>query len=166
VPVDRLIRHLVLLALICVMAACAVPVPTPPSTPLPVAQAPKGLADQALDQFDLASILASVDPGAVCQLGGGGGGGTEERVHRSWTVICPRPGRDRTIYFDLRDAIQAELIRIATVEGSSGDSGDATQPISTVWAIRGNAYIGTVRVLGVNGPADITTFVDLDAAIP
>ena len=110
------------------------------------------------------TILASVEGGGACRLGDGGGSGTDRRIHRSWTVTCPRLGRDRTIYFELRDAIQAALTRIATVDGSSGESSDASEPISTVYAFRGNAYIGTVRILGVNGPADLTIFVDLDAA--
>ena len=156
-----------MLGVISVVMACGIEAPTtPPTTPIPVARVPKGPADDALDRFDLAEIIASVDPGAVCQLDDRGGGGNEERTHRSWTVVCPRPGRDRTIYFELSDAIQAKLKSIATINGSSGESGDASQPITTTWAIRGNAYIGSVRVLGVNGPADITTFIDLDLAIP
>ena len=81
-------------------------------------------------------------------------------------MTCPRVGGDRTIYFELEDAIEAELGRIATVEGKSAGSGDAPDPISATLDVRGNAYLGTVRILGVNGNANITTFVDVDLAIP
>lgn len=92
----RLIRHLAGLVLICAVSGCAFLAPsTPPTTPLPVVRVPKGPADLDLDRFDLAAILASVDPGGVCQLGDGGGGGTDDRNHRAWTVICPRPRSDR-----------------------------------------------------------------------
>jgi hypothetical protein len=126
----------------------------------------KGVADAALERFDLSTILETVDGGSFCQLGGGGGSGSSDRRHVGWTVTCPRPGSDRTIYSELEDAIEAELGKIATVDGKSGGSGDASEPISTVLGVRGNAYLATVRVLGVNGNANITTFVDLDLAIP
>jgi hypothetical protein len=156
-------RRLAPLVLISLLTACAAP--ASPSVQ-GVGHAAKGPADVALERFDLAAILKTIDGRSVCRLEGGGSSGTSDRVHIAWTVTCPRPGSDRTVYFQLTDAIEAELGRIATINGQTGEGGDAAAPISTVLGVRGNAYIGSVRVLGVNGVANITTFVDIDLAIP
>ncbi len=151
------------LVLVGLLTACAAS--APPSVQ-PVGHAVKGPADIALDRFDLAAILKTVDGGSACHLEGGGRSGSSDRVHIAWTVTCPRPGGDRTVYFQLADAIEAELGKIATIDGKTGATGDAAAPISTVMGVRGNAYIGSVQILGVNGVANMTTFVDIDLAIP
>ena len=81
-------------------------------------------------------------------------------------MTCPRLGDDRNIYFLIVDAIDAELQKIATTPGHASQLGEAQDPLSSVWDVRGNAYVGSMRALGVNGNGNLSVFVSLDLAVP
>jgi hypothetical protein len=154
-------------AVAAVAVACSLTTPTPP----PVAnQRAFGDADRALTRFDPTELLKQVTGGQGCRGAGGGtdagGGSGPDTFHRAWVLTCPRIGDDRTIYFLLSDAIEAELQRIATVPGSSHEFGNTPDPLNAVWDIQGNAYLGSMRSLGVNGNGNISIFLSLDLVAP
>ena len=140
------------------------PAPGPPFVPAPT----PGPADLALQGIDALGILRSVEGGAGCREGtlvGSHGGG--DRFHMLQDFTCPRLGNDRNVYFLFVDAYEAALRDIgATVGGRGGESGDANQPIATDWNVRGNASLGTARVIGENGPGTLRLFVSLDLLAP
>ena len=140
------------------------PAPGQPNAPVPT----PGPVDLGLRQIDPFSILRSVDGGAACRQGfltGSHGGGT--RFHALSDFTCPRAGNDRNVYFLFADAYEAALRDAgATVGGSGGESGDASQPIATDWSVRGDTMAGTARVIGDNGPGTLRLFVSLDLLAP
>lgn len=157
-------------ALAAAAGACSLITPTPQSVE-PVANGPLfGDADRALTRFDPTELLKQVKGGQGCRAAGGGtdagGGSGPDTFHRAWVLTCPRIGDDRTIYFLLSDAIEGELQRIATVPGSSHEWGNVPDPLSTVWDIQGNAYLGSMRSLGVNGNGTLSIFLSLDLVAP
>lgn len=161
---------LVVPALAAVAGACSLTAPTPQPVE-PVANSPVfGDADRALERFDPTELIKQVKGGQTCRgdaRGGGGGGGSgPDTFHRAWVLTCPRIGDDRTVYFLLTDAIDAELRRIATVPGSSHEFGNTPEPLNAVWDIRGNAYLGSMRSLGVNGNGNLSIFLSLDLVAP
>ena len=161
----RVLLGSLMLAVAATIGACAAPAPTVVVAPAPV-RSSLGDSDRALARFDAEVLLRGVKGGNGCQAEGGGGGGSDDNVHRDWLFTCPRPGADRTVYFLLSEAIEAELKRIATVPAQSKSIRDVPDPLSSVWQIRGEAYRGTVRALGVNGNGTLLIFVDLDLAAP
>lgn len=149
-----------------IAGACSLTVPNPQPVE-PVSHRPAlGDADRALAQFDPTELIKQLKEGQTCRGEGGGSSGTDDTLHRDWVLTCPRVGDDRTIYFLVADAIEAELNQIATVPGSGAKLGDVPNPLSNVWDIRGNAYLGSMRALGVNGNGSISIFVSLDLIVP
>ncbi len=143
------------------------PSPSSPSTPNPVAKRPAlGDADRALRQLDVSALTESLDGGRACRRDDGGGSGSDDTFHREWIVTCPRVGNDRNIYFLIVDAIDGELQKIATTPGHASQLGEAQDPLSSLWDVRGNAYVGSIRALGVNGNGNLSVFVSLDLAVP
>jgi hypothetical protein len=151
------------------VGACSIlePSPSSPSTPNPVARRPAfGDADRALRQLDVSALTEPLDGGKACRRDDGGGSSSDDTFHREWIVTCPRLGDDRNIYFLIVDAIDAELRKVATTPGHASQLGDAQDPLSTLWDVRGNAYVGSMRALGVNGNGNLSVFVSLDLAVP
>jgi hypothetical protein len=146
-----------------VAGGCSVIAPTPqPETNPPVF----GNADRALEKFDPTELAKRLQGGPACRDSPGGSTGSDVAFHRDWILTCPRIGDDRTNYFLLTDAIDAELRRIATVPGRGGQLGNAQEPASTVWDIKGNAYVGSARALLVNGNVNMSIFINLDLLVP
>ena len=158
------VRRLALCQLVLVVAGgCSIIAPTTQ----PVTRRPTlGNADLALAKFDPTELAKRLAGGPACLASGGGGAGTEETSQREWELTCPRIDDDRTIYFLLTDAIDAELHRIATVPHRGGTLGNAQESASDVWAIRGNAYVGFVHARLVNGNANLSIFVSIDLVAP
>jgi hypothetical protein len=146
-----------------VVGGCSVIAPTPQAvTNLPAF----GNADRALATFDPTELAKRLAGGPACIASGGGGAGIGDIAQREWVLTCPRIDDDRTIYFLLTDAIDAELRRIATVPRRGGSLGNAQEPASDVWALRGNAYVGFVHARLVNGNGDLSIFVSIDLVAP
>lgn len=158
------LSRLALCQLVLVVAgACSVITPTPQ----PVTSRPAlGNADRALATFDPAALAKRLAGGPACLASGGGGSGSGVTLHRDWVLTCPRINDDRTIYFLLTDAIEAELRGIATVTDRGGELGNAQEPASTIWDVRGNAYVGFVHALLVNGNGNLSIFVNVDLVAP
>ena len=164
-----LMPRVMVTAVAVIAGACSPAVSTlpPVPTPAPVAQRPVLTdRDRGLARFDPAESIKGVAGGQACRVEGGGGGGDGETFHSESVVICPRAGDDRTIYFLLVDAIEADLRRIGTVPGRGQSLGVVPEPLSTVWDVRGDAYRGSVRALGVNGLGNISIFVSMDLVVP
>lgn len=144
--------------------------PTPPPAPGPpvVPAPPPGPVDLRLFAIDPFQVLRSVEGGAACRQGTlVGGHGGDERFHALSDYTCPRLGDDRTVYFLFVDAYEAALREAgAELPGRGSESGDANQPIATDWDVRGNARVGTARVIGENGPGTLRLYVSLDLLAP
>lgn len=155
------------------LAGCGA-LPGLPTTPPPAdgAAQPRpnlGPVDRALEDTDLFSILRGVEGGAACRDGGtlpgshGGGG----RFHTIRDFVCVRVDDDRTVFFLFTDALAAALEPTgATLPGSGGTWNDTRNPLTMDWDVRGDAYVGTARVLAVNGPGTLMLFVSLDLSVP
>ena len=152
------------------LAGCALlPSPTPGPVPVrPVGEAGLGPVDRAVAAVDAQRILKSVEGGAACREGsfaGGRGGG--DGWHSLRDFVCPRNGDDRTVYFLFADAFKAAVLATgATSDGEGAESGAASQPIVTDWALRGDRSVGTARLLGVNGPGTLTLYLSVDLVVP
>ena len=144
--------------------------PTPPPTPGPpaVPAPPPGPVDLRLFGIDPFRVLRSVEGGPACRQGTLVGGRVgDDRFHALSDYTCPRLGDDRNVYFLFVDAYEAALRDAgAEVPGRGTVSGDASQPMSTDWDVRGNARFGTARVIGENGPGTLRLFVSLDLLAP
>lgn len=144
------------------------PTPPPPPGPPFVPAPTPGPVDLRLFGIDPFQVLRSVEGGAACRQGTlAGGHGSDGGFHALSDFTCPRLGNDRNVYFLFVDAYEAAL-RDAGVElpGRGSESGDASQPIATDWTVRGDARIGTARVIGENGPGTLRLFVSLDLLAP
>jgi hypothetical protein len=64
-------------------------------------------------------------------------------------------------------SVLPSLLGTGAASGSGGGhSGDASEPITTDWNVRGETMVGTSRVLGVNGPGTLTIYVSVDLVTP
>lgn len=154
-----------LLALL--LAGCGTTLPSRAPTPaVPVAPAPSpGPIDLALTRIDPLQVLRSVPGGAACRAGTLVG--SHGSFHALSDFTCPRVGDDRNVYFLFADAYEAALRDAgATLGGSGGVTGDAGQPIAKDWTVRGDAWVGTARVIGENGPGTLRLLVSLDLLAP
>ena len=151
-----------------VIAACSL-LPSPTLPPAPVVfeppKPPPGPADRALMALDPEAVLRSVPGGRQCRPGTLVGSNGSYHMIRDY--VCPRAGDDRTVYFLFTEAWGPALTGTgATSSGGGGMSGDASQPITTDWNLRGETMTGLSRVLGVNGPGTLTLYVSIDLATP
>src|SRR3954469_22780256 len=74
-----------------------------------------GPGDVALNQFDPEVVIRDVPGRAACTTRLLADGSTDVTRHVTWLVTCRRAGQDRTIYFDIGDAIEADLRENATI---------------------------------------------------
>ncbi len=115
--------------------------------------------------LDPEEVLRSVPGGRLCKAGSLIG--SHGQWHMIQDYVCPRGGDDRTVYFLFEEAWEVALLGTgATSSGGGGQSGDASEPITTDWNVAGETMVGTSRVLGVNGPGTLTLFVSLDLVTP
>lgn len=150
------------------LASCGLALPgTPAPTLLPTAIVPQqtsGPVDRALEAFDAAGVLGGVKDGAACKPGTlTGSHGGKGRLHALADFVCPRIGDDRTVLFAFTGALEAALRATgAGMDASGATLNDSGDPLAMEWDVRGETMVGTVRVLGVNGPSTLVLYVSLD----
>jgi len=148
------------------MEACGVPQPSASQ----VAASPIILeaAEAAFGPFDPVTMVGGVNGGQQCRPTERGrvvtGVGPSATVHRDWLILCPRSGTDRNVYFLLGDAIDTFLNRFKTDHVSSRHEwpGNSQDPITSEWTVTAGPYVGTIHLVGTNGPGSLSIAVALD----
>ena len=159
--------HLVATVIVAAVAlACGTPAPSSSQTlasPIILAA-----AEAAFGGFDPVAMVGGVNGGQQCRPTERGrvvtGAGPTATVHRDWLIVCPRPVSDRNVYFLLDDAITTSLSRRTTDQISSRHEwpGNSQDPIMSEWTVKAGEYVGTIHLVGTNGPGSLSIAVSLD----
>jgi hypothetical protein len=139
--------------------------PTPIPTVADLRQHPVGRA--VLAEFDPGALVARQAGGATCRshrLGDELGGVTRMLT----TIRCAHEAADRTIAFQLADAIRPELERLGVVVREGGGTWEADDPTDVVltwgWAGTSPGLRVTVQEVLVDAGAELVILVTTDLA--
>jgi hypothetical protein len=119
-----------------------------------------------LNHFDPEVVIRDVPGREACATRRLGGGSSDTTRHMTWLVTCRRVGQDRTIYFDIADAIEAEIRRNATIPQAGGVQGGPGEPLADFWSFRANAVAGTIDMTSIDAVGSLSIIVTLDLSIP
>ncbi len=159
-------RMLAIVIVASVAVACGAPQPSSSQVSAsPIILAP---AETAFGPFDPVAMVGVVNGGQQCRPTERGrvvtGVGPAATVQRDWLIVCPRSGMDRNVYFLLGDAIDTSLKRRTTdqISGRHEWPGNSQDPIMSEWTVKADPYVGTIHLVGTNGPGSLSIAVSLD----